>query len=136
MLQIISQLALTCKDQKATEDWYCKNFGFRRARVAKLPDGKEIIFIKMADSCFYLELFAADQDSPVPDATNDGHTFPGFRHLAFKVDDVDKKLAEITPLTITLGPLDFDAFISGWRTAWIKDPDGRIIEVSQGFTDE
>ena len=44
MLQIISQLALTCKDQKATEDWYCKNFGFRRARVAKLPDGKEIIF--------------------------------------------------------------------------------------------
>ena len=55
MLQIISQLAITCKNQKVTEDWYCRNFGFRRARVAKLPDGKEIIFIKMADSSFYLE---------------------------------------------------------------------------------
>jgi glyoxylase I family protein len=136
MLQIISQLAITCKDQKVTEDWYCRNFGFRRARVAVLPDGQEIIFIKMADSCFYLELFAADGDSPLPDAENDGHTFPGFRHLAFKVEDVDKKLSEITPLNISLGPLDFDAFIPGWRTAWIKDPDGRIIEVSHGFHDE
>ena len=95
-----------------------------------------MVFIKMADSSFYLELFAADTDSPIPDAENDGHTFPGFRHLAFKVDDVDKKLSEVSPLNISLGPLDFDAFIPGWRTAWIKDPDGRIIEVSQGFTDE
>ena len=101
MLQIISQLALTCKDQQVTEEWYCKNFGFRRARVAKLPDGNEIIFIKMADSSFYLELFAADQESPLPEAINDGHTFPGFRHLAFKVDDVDKKLAAITCLLYT-----------------------------------
>ena len=136
MLQIISQLAITCKDQKVTEDWYCRNFGFRRARVAKLPDGKEIIFIKMADSSFYLELFVADNDSPLPDAENDGYTLPGFRHLAFKVDDVDSKLAEILPLEVTLGPLDFDSFIPGWRTVWIKDPDGRIIEVSQGFQDQ
>jgi glyoxylase I family protein len=136
MLQVISQLALTCKDQAVTEDWYCRNFGFRRARVAKLPDGNEIVFIKMADSCFYLELFASDVENPLPDPVNDGPTYPGFRHLAFKVDDVDSKLAEISPLEITLGPLDFDAFIPGWRTAWIKDPDGRIIEVSHGFQDE
>ena len=90
----------------------------------------------MADSCFYLELFASDVENPLPDPVNDGPTYPGFRHLAFKVDDVDRKLAEITPLEITLGPLDFDAFIPGWRTAWIKDPDGRIIEVSHGFQDE
>ena len=136
MLQIISQLALTCKDQKVTEDWYVRNFGFRRARVATLPDGAQIIFIKMADSSFYLELFAADSENPLPDPINDGPTYPGFRHLAFKVNDVDSKLAEIWPLEITLGPLDFDAFIPGWRTVWIKDPDGRIIEVSHGFQDQ
>ena len=136
MLQIISQLALTCRDQQVTEDWYVRNFGFRRARVATLPDGSQIIFIKMADSSFYLELFAADSENPLPDPINDGPTYPAFRHLAFKVDDVDKKLSQISPLDITLGPLDFDAFIPGWRTAWLKDPDGRIIEVSQGFVDE
>lgn len=135
-LQIVSQLALTCLDQAATEAWYVKNFGFKRARVAVLPDGKKIIFIKMADSCFYLELFWSDQPSPVEPAVNDGYPFPGFRHLAFKVADVDAKLAEIEDVEITLGPIDFDDYIPGWRTAWIRDPDGRIIEISQGFTDE
>ena len=136
MLQIISQIALTCKDQATTESWYCNNFGFKRARVAKLPDGHEIIFIKMADSSFYLELFCSDSESGLPDAINDGPTYPGFRHLAFKVDDVDKKLASMNSVDITLGPLDFDDFIPGWRTVWIRDPDGRIVEISQGFTDE
>lgn len=136
MLQIVSQLAITCKDQAITEAWYCRNFGFRRARMARLPNGKEIIFLKMGDSAFYLELFWADQESPVPVAENDGHTFPGFRHLAFKVNDVDEKLASIEQVDITLGPLNFDEYIPGWRTVWIRDPDGRIIEISQGFCDE
>lgn len=136
MLQIISQLAITCKDQTVTEDWYCKNFGFRRARVAKLPDGSEIIFLKMADSSFYLELFQAEHDSSLPKAVNDGYTFPGFRHLAFKVDNVDRKLETIKDADITLGPINFDDYIEGWRTVWIRDPDGRIIEISQGFCDE
>lgn len=135
-LQIISQLAITCTDQAVTEAWYSKNFGFRRARVAKLPDGNEIIFLKMADSSFYLELFAADEPSPLPQASNDGYRFPGFRHLAFKVDDIDKKLAEINNPIVNLGPLNFDDYIPGWRTIWILDPDGRVIEISQGFKDE
>lgn len=136
MLQIISQLAITCKDQKVTEQWYSKNFGFRRARVAKLPDGHEIVFLKMADSSFYLELFWADSENPMESAINDGYTFPGFRHLAFKVDNVDAKLEEMGTVDITLGPLDFDDYIPGWRTVWVRDPDGRIIEISQGFKDE
>ncbi len=37
---------------------------------------------------------------------------------------------------LTLGPLGFDAFIPGWRTAWIADPDGNIVEISQGFVDQ
>jgi len=32
---------------------------FQAARVAKLPDGDQIVFIKMGDSAFYLELFKA-----------------------------------------------------------------------------
>jgi len=29
----------------------------------------------------------------------------------------------------------FDAFIPGWKTAWVSDPDGNILEISQGFKD-
>jgi glyoxylase I family protein len=136
-LQIFSQLALTCQDAIATEKFYTKHFGFRRARVAKVPDGNQIVFIKMGDSAFYLELFQATEPSPVPPPTNDGPQYPSVRHLAFKVDDVDAKLAEMgNDAKITLGPLNFDDYIPGWRTVWIADPDCRIIEISQGFVDE
>lgn len=136
-MQIFSQVALTCKDPIATEKFYSKYFGFKRARVAKLPDGDQIVFIKMMDCAFYLELFKAKEDSPVPPPTNDGPQYPGVRQLAFKVDNVDTKLAEMgEDAKITLGPLNFDDYIPGWRTVWVADPDGNIVEISQGFVDE
>jgi glyoxylase I family protein len=59
------------------------------------------------------------------------------RHLAFQTDDVDAFLAELgEQAEITLGPLSFDDFICGWRTVWLRDPDGAIVEVSQGYTDQ
>ena len=136
-LLIFSQIALTCKDPIATEKFYSKHFGFKRARVAKLPDGNQIVFLKMADSAFYLEIFKANEESPVPPPINDGPQYPGVRQLAFKVDNVDAKLAEMgDDAKVTLGPLSFDDFIPGWRTVWIADPDGNIVEISQGFVDE
>ena len=72
-----------------------------------------------------------------PAATADGPHYPGWRHIAFKVDDVDATLAAMgADAKVTLGPLDFDAFIKGWRTVWVADPDGNIVEISQGFTDQ
>ncbi|HCF29449.1 MAG TPA: glyoxalase [Cyanobacteria bacterium UBA11049] len=136
-LQIFSQVALTCFDPIATEEFYTKHFGFKRARVAPLPDGDRIVFIKMSDSAFYLELFKAREERSVPLPTNDGPQYPSVRHLAFKVDNVDAKLAQMgADAKITLGPLNFDDYIPGWRTVWIADPDGRIVEISQGFADQ
>ena len=136
-LQIFSQVALTCQDPVTTEKFYTQHFGFKRARVAKLPDGDQIVFIKMGDSAFYLELFQAKEKMPVPPPVNDGPQYPSVRHLAFKVDNVDTKLAEMgEDAKITLGPLNFDDYIPGWRTVWIADPDGRIVEISQGFLDQ
>lgn len=136
-LQIFSQVALTCKDPIITEKFYTKHFGFKRARVVKMPEDEQIVFIKMGDSAFYLELFEAKEESPVANPINDGPQYPSVRHLAFKVNNVDEKLTEIgNDAKVTLGPLDFDDYIPGWRTAWLADPDGRIIEISQGFVDE
>jgi glyoxylase I family protein len=41
-----------------------------------------------------------------------------------------------TDVKITPGPFNFDEIIPGWRTVWIADPDGRIIEISQGYKDQ
>ncbi|NHC36000.1 VOC family protein [Scytonema millei] len=129
-----SQMAISCQDPIATEKFYTKYFGFQRARVA--PLGKEqIVFLKLDD--MYLELIQAKEESPTYQIRNDGPAYPGWRHLGFQVDNVDAKLAEMgEDAKISLGPLNFDEFISGWRSVWITDPNGNIIEISQGYTDQ
>ena len=128
-------VGIECRDPAATERFYTRHFGFRRARVVPLSADDEIVFLKSGG--LYLELFKATQQSPAPAATGAGPEYPGWRHLAFRVDDVDAKLAEMgDDARITAGPMSFDAFIAGWKTAWVADPDGNIVEISQGFTDQ
>lgn len=126
-------IGVNCRNPIASEQFYCQHFGFQRARVVPLGD-QQIVFLKSGN--IYLELFQAQGEPPVS-FTNDGPQFPGWRHIAFQVDNVDAKLAEMgSAAKITLGPLSFDDFIPGWRSAWIKDPDGNIIEISQGYVDQ
>lgn len=129
-------IGVTCRDQKKFEEFYSRYFGFRRARTIQLGDNKELVFLKDQGG-FYFEIFPMDEESPVPPSELDGPHYPGWRHIAFMVDDVDAKLEEMgTDAIITLGPLSFDDFITGWKTVWVKDPEGNIVEISQGYKDE
>lgn len=129
-----SHMAISCKNPLAVERFYVKHFGFKRARVV-MPGPGQVVFLKMGN--VYLEIFQAKGDAPLPPAGGAGPEYPGWRHLAFIVDSVDAKLAEMgQEANITLGPLNFDEVIRGWRTAWIADPEGNIVEITQGFTDQ
>ena len=134
MSLVFSHVALNCRDPLATERFYTKHFGFRRARV--IPIGADqIVFLKAGS--VYLELFKAAGDPPGAALEKDGPAYRGVRHIAFQVNDVKAKLSEMgADANVTLGPLDFDAFIPGWSTAWVSDPDGTIVEISQGYTDQ
>lgn len=129
-----SHVGLNCQDLAASEEFYTRVFGFRRARAVSIGDGAQIVFLRRGDA--YLELFPA-QGAALPPATADGPAQAGaIRHLAFQVDDVDEFLRGLDGAApVTLGPLGFDDFIPGWRTVWISDPDGVVIEVSQGYRD-
>lgn len=130
-----SQMAISCKDPIATENFYTKYFGFKRARVAPLGNNEQIVFLRLGEMC--LELIQAKRETLVPPADKDGPAYPAWRHLGFQVDDVDAKLAEMDrDAKITLGPLNFDDFIPGWRSVWVADPDGNIVEISQGYVDQ
>ncbi|NDJ62239.1 MAG: VOC family protein [Chloroflexi bacterium] len=132
---IFAHVAITCKDPIAVERFYTKYFGFQRARVIDLGEGNQIVFIKLGD--MYLELFGGAEDRTGDAPANDGYPNVGWRHIAFKVDSVDDKLAEMGgDAKITQGPMDFDAFIPGWRTVWVADPEGNIVEITQGYTDQ
>ncbi len=129
-----SHVSLNCTDPAAIERFYTKHFGFRRARV--IPLGQEqIVFLRAGN--VYLELFATREERPGPAAGKDGPASPGVRHIAFKVENVDAKLRQMgQEARVTLGPLDFDDFIPGWRTAWVSDPEGNVVEISQGYQDQ
>jgi glyoxylase I family protein len=127
-------MAICCKEPRVVEQFYTKYFGFRRARVIPVED-TQIIFLRSGDA--YLELFQAKEDALFSPVGKDGPWYPGWRHIAFKVDDVDAKLAEMgKDARVTLGPFSFDDFIPGWRAVWVADPEGNILEISQGYVDQ
>ncbi|PRX97082.1 VOC family protein [Allonocardiopsis opalescens] len=130
-----SHVGLNCGDQAATEDFYRTLFGFQRARVADIGGGERIIFLRSGP--VYLELFPSAAE-PADGPKGDGPQSPGvIRHLAFQTDDLDAFLERIgDSVPVTLGPLRFDEFIPGWRTVWLSDPDGVVVEVSQGYRDQ
>jgi glyoxylase I family protein len=129
-----SHVALTCRDPQAVERFYTRHFGFKRARVIPLGDW-ELVFIKSGE--MYLELFKTGETSPIAAPEKDGYPFPGFRHIAFQVENVDAQLSMMgDDARITLGPIDFNDFIPGWRTVWVSDPEGNIVEITQGYRDQ
>jgi glyoxylase I family protein len=134
---IFAHAALSCNDPIAVEKFYSNYFGFRRARVIQIDDNNQVVFVKN-DQNFYLEIFKADSVRNSPKVTEgDGPHFDAIRHLAFKVESVDAKLKEMgNDAVISLGPFKFYEVIDGWKTVWVRDPEGNIVEISQGYTDQ
>jgi len=127
-------IGFNCREPLAVERWYAKHFGFERLRVY-LPGPDQVVVI--GNGGVALELFPVSDEAPPGHGERDGPTYPGWRHIAFLVDDLDAKLAEIGDDTqVTLGPLDMSSFIEGMRVAWISDPEGNIVELNQGYEDE
>jgi len=129
-----SHVGLNCRDTTATAEFYQRWFGFLPARAVPL-DGQQILFLRRDDA--HLELFPAAAPATAEN-TGAGSESPGaIRHIAFQTDDVDAFLASMGEAAdVTLGPLDFSDFINGWKTVWLRDPDGVVVEVSQGYRDE
>lgn len=129
-----SHVALNCTDQAVTAGFYQRWLGFEQVRCVELGTG-QILFLRNRD--VLLELFPAGGER-LFDPAQDGPANAGvIRHLAFHADSVDAFLAELgDEAPVSLGPLDFSDFIPGWRTVWLVDPDGVIVEVSQGYRDQ
>ena len=134
MTMTFSHIAMSCKDPLEVERFYTKHFGFERARVYA-PGKDQVVMIKRDN--VYLEIFPAPQKAPAPPAGGAGPEYPGWRHIAFLIDDVDAKLAEMgDDAKVTMGPVDMSQFIPGMRVVWMADPEGNIVELNQGYVDE
>jgi len=130
----LHHVSLTCDDMAAVERFYVKHFGFRRVRVVPTGDG-QIVFLRGAGTL--LELFRAGQRSPLKPAENDGYPWAGVRNFSMEVDSVEQTLTDMgQEASVTFGPLDFGEVIPGWRSAWLRDPAGNIVQITQGYVDQ
>jgi glyoxylase I family protein len=129
-----SHVGVMCIDPIKTEKFYTKYFNFRRTRVYA-PGPEQVVMIKSGD--IYLELFKADKQRPTTKPMDAGPEYPCWRHICFIVNDLDAKMKELESVAeVTLGPVDMGDFIKGMKVAWLRDPDGNIIELNQGYIDE
>ena len=111
---VFSHVALACSDPVATERFYTAHFGFSRARVVPLGDGEQIVFLKAGD--VYLELFQAREGRPGPAPTDDGPWWPAFdTSRSRSKTSMPAARRDGTNAVIGQGPMNFDAFIPGWR---------------------
>lgn len=130
----IHHISLNCQDPIGVERFYTRHFGFQRVRVVPMRE-RQIVFLSGAG--IRLELFPATDDRPLPRPEKDGYLWPSVRNISFEVDDVDAKIAAMgKDADVTLGPLSFDDIVPGWRSVWLRDPAGNIVQLTQGYRDQ
>lgn len=123
-LDTVHHIAIITKDYDQTIDFYVNKLGFNIIRENKREDKQDIkLDLQLGD--MELEIFIKP-DAPL-------HPFPetaGLRHLAFKVEDVEKTVKELNALGIETEPIHFDTF-TGKKMTFFKDPDQLPLEIHE-----
>jgi len=87
--------------------------------------GATLVMLKLPGEEFVsLELVHRPDHGPVEVGT-------GFSHLAFQVDDLAGKLAELSEAGLHPGEIERPGGPDGPQTAWLRDPDGYHLELVQ-----
>lgn len=122
----IHHIAIICSDRETALDFYHNKLGFQVVRENYRPERDDWKIDLQLDGC-ELELFIM-KDHPrrlSPEAY-------GLRHLAFRVDSVDKMVAVLEAKGISCEPVRRDTF-TGEKMTFFRDPDGLPIELHESL---
>jgi glyoxylase I family protein len=127
----VTHIAYHCRDRETSERFYTEHFGVRRSRVFNPGKPDELILLKLGS--VRLEFFRAPAGSSRPETG----PVPGYAHLAFEVDSLEKTIQALNADNVPTGPIiDCADALKGLRVCFFKDPDGNSIEIMQGYRDE
>lgn len=125
-LSSIHHIAIICSDRETALDFYHNKLGFQVVRENYRPERDDWKIDLQLDGC-ELELFIM-KDHPrrlSPEAY-------GLRHLAFRVDSVDKMVAVLEATGFSCEPVRRDTF-TGEKMTFFRDPDGLPIELHESL---
>ena len=123
-LDTIHHVAVICSDKAAALRFYHELLGFPVVRENYRPERDDWKIDLQMGSC-ELELFIMRDHPPRPSPEA-----YGLRHLAFRVESVDRVVAELEEKEIPCELVRTDAF-TGEKMTFFHDPDGLPIEIHE-----
>ena len=127
MFSNIHHIAIIGTDYQKTKEFYVDKLGFK-VLSEHIRIEKNDIILNVQRGNLVLEIFIKE-DAPIrPKMPNPEHT--GLRHLAFKVDDVEKVLEKFDKLGIIHESLRYDDF-DNKKMAFFFDQDGLPLEIHE-----
>ncbi len=125
-LSAIHHIAIIVSDYPRSKDFYVNKLGFSMIRENYRPDkGDWKLDLRINDDT-ELEIFGVAN----PPARVTRPEAAGLRHLAFRVENIEKTAAELKALGIPVEPIRMDTF-SGRKFTFFADPDGLPLELHE-----
>lgn len=125
-LSAIHHIAIIVSDYPRSKDFYVNKLGFSVIRENYRPDkGDWKLDLRINDDT-ELEIFGVAN----PPARVTRPEAAGLRHLAFRVENIEKTAAELEALGIPVEPIRMDTF-SGRKFTFFADPDGLPLELHE-----
>lgn len=124
-LTVIHHIAIIVSNYEKSKDFYVNKLGFQILRENYREErGDYKLDLKLGEC--ELEIFSGKNNPKRP-------SYPeacGLRHLAFKVNDIEKEVEELKALGIEVEPIRLDE-ITNKRMTFFQDPDGLPLELHE-----
>jgi catechol 2,3-dioxygenase-like lactoylglutathione lyase family enzyme len=133
--QEVHHVAVTVSDCERSLAFYRDLLGFPVLGVVTFAGDPGLIihFLDVGNNAL-LEMFSFATPAAVEGDFVYDDRQAGFRHLAFKVQDVDAVAGRLLQAGVEFTLLPLDA-VGGVRIAFFKDPDGTLVEIVAGTLD-
>ena len=126
-LSKMHHIAIIVSDYEKSKEFYVEKLGFPVVRENYRPErGDWKLDLKFGDS--ELEIFSRPTAPERPGWP--GQEARGLRHLAFRVENIERVVAELEAKGIPCEPIRWDEFTHEKMT-FFKDPDGLPLELHE-----
>jgi lactoylglutathione lyase len=122
----ILHVCLNVSDADRSVAWYTENLDFEASWGFESPDGETVNRYVADENGVELQLSEGEGREP----SDAGDLWD---HVAVKVDDVDAAFGAVDHNGVVEEPCDQPA--AGARTAFVKDPDGHVVELIEPLDD-
>ena len=123
-LKGVHHIAIICSDYNRSKEFYTEVLGFSIVNEYYRKERQSYKLDLALNDNYVIELFSF----PDPPQRASGPEATGLRHIAFKVDDIDKAIAHLQRYHIEPEPVRVDEFTQK-RFTFFRDPDNLPIEL-------